>query len=66
MVSYQLWVSIVFETLQDQGVTVTDLDDGASIMRFAGATWQRNKHRLDQMTDAEAKDAALRLASKFS
>jgi hypothetical protein len=65
MVSYQAWVSIVFETLQDRGVQVSDIDDGASMMRFAGKTWQQYGHRLERMGQSQAQSAALELARQY-
>jgi len=65
MVTYQAWVSICFEALQDRGVQVDDLDDGASIMRFAGNVWQNQGRRLERMTAAEARTAALRAAERY-
>lgn len=66
MVSYQAWVSIVFETLQGRGVEVSDIDDGASMMRFAGDTWQNYGNRLKRMTESQARSAALELARQYS
>jgi hypothetical protein len=65
MVSYQAWVSICFETLQDRGVEISDLDDGASIMEFAGDVWTRHRDRLERMSAAEARTAALRAAETY-
>jgi hypothetical protein len=64
MVSYQAWVSIVFDSLQDRGVQVDDLDDGASVMEFAGETWQQHGRRLGRMNQSEAEQAALKLAHR--
>jgi len=66
MVSYQAWVSIVFETLQDRGVEIDDLDDSAAIMRFVGQAWTDHGHRLKRMGPGEAREAALRLARSYS
>jgi len=66
MVSYQAWVSIVFDTLQDRGVQVDDIDDGASVMEFAGKTWQKHGRRLNRMNQHQAQQMALRLARSVS
>jgi len=66
MVSYHAWVSIVFETLQDRGVQVDDLDDGATIMNFAAQTWQRHGSRIERMGPGQARENALRLARRYS
>lgn len=65
MVSYQAWVSIAFEALQDRGVEVTDIDDGASIMKFAAETWDRHGTHIKRMTAAEARTAALQYAERY-
>jgi len=65
MVSYQAWVSICFETLQDRGVEVSDIDDGASIMEFAASVWNRRSDRLARMGHAEARSAALQAARYY-
>ena len=65
MVSYQAWVSICFEALQDRGVEVSDIDDGASIMSFAAEMWQRHGQHVGRMTAAEARTAALQWAERY-
>jgi len=65
MVSYQAWVSIVFETLQDRGVEATDIDDGATIMEFAATSWNDHRRRLRMASAAEARTIALRLARTY-
>lgn len=65
MVSYQAWVSIVFETLQDQGVQVSDIDDGAAMMEFAGQAWNDHADRLKRMSQSQARNAAMQLARQY-
>jgi len=65
MVSYQAWVSIVFETLQDQGVQVSDIDDGAAMMEFAGKAWNDHGGRLKRMSQSQARNAAMQLAREY-
>jgi len=65
MVSYQAWVSVCFETLQDRGVQVSDLDDGASIMRFAADTWNQHSSRLKRMNAGDARSLALTYARLY-
>lgn len=64
MVSYQNWVSIVFETLEDRGVQATDIDDGAQIMQFAAETWNAEHRRLDMASPAQARQLALYYAQQ--
>lgn len=61
MVSYQAWVSIVFETLQDRGAEFDNIADGATVMQFAGETWTMHGDRLQRYSQEQAKDAAIRL-----
>jgi len=65
MVSYQAWVSIVFETLQDEGVQVDDIADGATVMQFAADSWQNHKGRLKRMSQSDARQAVDRLARDY-
>jgi len=65
MVTYQAWISICFEALQDRGVQIDGVDDGASIMTFAADVWQRHGNRIERMTAAEARTAALRAAETY-
>lgn len=65
MVSYQAWVSICFETLQDRGVKIDDIDDGGSVMQFAADVWRRNGDRIKRMSTEAARDAALRAAEAY-
>jgi len=65
MVSYQAWVSICFEALQDRGVQVSDLDDGASMMQFAADTWTQHGSELKRASAAEARSHALQLARTY-
>ena len=65
MVSYQAWVSIVFETLQDQDVQISDIADGAAIMEFAGQAWNDHGSRLKRMSQSQAQNAAMRLARQY-
>ena len=65
MVSYQAWVSIVFETLQDRGVQVDDIDDGGAIMEFAAQSWSDHRTRLQRMNQHQAGQMALRLARSY-
>jgi len=65
MVSYQAWVSICFEALQERGVQIDDVDDGASIMKFAGDVWQREGHRIDRMSEGEARQMVMFAAENY-
>lgn len=65
MVSYQAWVSVVFETLQEQGVELSDIDDGAAVMEFCAQAWRDNGRRLKRMNESQAKGAAMRLARQY-
>ena len=57
MVSYQAWVSIVFETVED-GSSIDNIQDGAGVMEFAGETWSSNTTVLSRYSQQEAKQAA--------
>lgn len=61
MVSYQTWVSAVFEAVDQTGRDVSNIDDGASVMAFCARTWNRNKRTLSRATAAEADQMALQL-----
>ena len=61
MVSYQAWVSIVFEALDATGREVQNIDDGSTVMQFAATTWNQNRRTLSQATGAEAKSMAIEL-----
>jgi hypothetical protein len=65
MVSYQAWVSICFETLQDQGVEVSDLEDGAEIMEFCSSTWRSRSGLIKRMTTEQAGNFAVQLARSY-
>lgn len=60
MVSYQAWVSIVFETVKSNA-QIDDIDEGATVMRFAGRAWNRHGDRLERYSEQQAQDLALRL-----
>jgi hypothetical protein len=64
MVSYQAWVSIVFETLKDRGVQASDIEEGAAVMEFAAETWNAEHRRLDKATQAQARQLALYYAQR--
>jgi len=57
MVSYQAWVSIVFETVESSS-SIDSIADGATVMQFAGDAWSTNRATLARYSQAEAEEAA--------
>jgi len=60
MVSYQAFVSIYFETVQDRGAQINDISDGSTVMELAADAWNRNRRTLLRATSSKASDVALR------
>lgn len=55
MVSYQAFVSIVFETAREKGAQFDGIEDGQPVMTLVSELWNENKQKLQRMTQAEAK-----------
>jgi len=55
MVSWQVFVSLAYETANDKGAKFTGIDDGADFVTQLSPLWQQDKQRLKQMTKQQAK-----------
>lgn len=58
MVSYQAWVSTVFETAKDGGAQFESIDDGGKVIDVAATVWNDRKAELKTATRSEARDIA--------
>jgi hypothetical protein len=56
MVSWQVFVSVAFDTAKRKGAEFENIDEGGDFLTGLSQLWDRDKERIKQMTKEQARN----------
>lgn len=56
MVSWQVFVSVAFDTAKGKGAKFENIDDGGDFLSQLSEPWEQDKEQLKQMTRAQVRN----------